>query len=126
MYQILTCPIPSPVPPQVRYSLVAMHSELPAEVVDYVCNTSAAMLEEKLGGVVRVQYFLDAVPQLAEWISASLEGVVTTDAAAVGAAAAEAVETFRSQLPEESRQMLEKSGDKDFALDMQVRSMSRP
>eukprot|EP00967_Tisochrysis_lutea_P016134 scaffold18191_cov25-Tisochrysis_lutea.AAC.1 len=103
----------------VRASLSSMHSDLPAELLDYLGDTSAAMLDEKLGGVVRVQYFRDAVPQLAEWLSSSLSGIVAVDAAGVTAVAEAAVEKFREELPEESRQMLAKSGDKDFALDMQ-------
>jgi len=45
--------------------------------------------------------------------------VVEVDDAAIAAVADSAVEYYKQMLPEESKQMLAKSGDKDFALDMQ-------
>lgn len=103
----------------VRSSLSAMHPDLPSKVLHYIGETSASLLQEKLGGVVRVQFFRNAVPQLAEWITSCLVGVVSVDAEGVTASAAAAVDKYREELPEESQQMLAKSGDKDFALDMQ-------
>jgi len=103
----------------VSEQLKGVNAALPAELLSYLGDTTAAMLEEKLGGVVRVQYFREAVPMVTEWISAEIRGVVEVDDAAIAAVADSAVEYYKQMLPEESKQMLAKSGDKDFALDMQ-------
>jgi len=54
----------------------AMATGVKPEVIGYLGDTVAAMLEEKLGGVVRVQYFKDAVGQLAEWVTTNLTGLI--------------------------------------------------
>eukprot|EP00965_Chrysotila_dentata_P166962 5513296-Pleurochrysis_carterae.AAC.1 len=46
----------------VSEQLKGVNAALPAELLSYLGDTTAAMLEEKLGGVVRVQYFREAVP----------------------------------------------------------------
>jgi len=95
------------------------YSSLPASVFTYVAETSAALLEEKLGGVVSVKYFRDAVGQCAEWISSNLDGLTAVDEVAITKVAAAAVDCFRELLSDEAKRILADSGDKDFALDMQ-------
>ena len=58
----------------VRDGVKAIAPTLTPQVLEYLGATCAAMLEEKLGGVVRVQYFRDAVPMCAEWIRANISG----------------------------------------------------
>ena len=92
----------------------------PAEVRTFLAESGAALLEEKLGGVVRVAYFRDAHTQLEAWLSDNLEGVCGgIDAAQLKATAASAVDAFKSHLSSEAQQILSDSNDKDFALDMQ-------
>jgi len=92
---------------------------LPKEVVSYVGATLAAMLEEKLGGVVRVQFFIDAVGMAADWIEANLGGLASVERAALEAIGHGAVELFKEHLSEAAKRILGDSGDKDFALDIQ-------
>merc|ERR1719253_1810895 len=84
----------------VRAGVVAAHGDVPAEVVSYIAETCAALLEEKLGGVVRYKFFVDAVGQTAEWISSNLCGLVKVDAAAITKVADAAVERFKEELSE--------------------------
>jgi len=93
--------------------------DVPGEVVTYIAETSAALLEEKLGGVVRYKYFVDAVGQLSGWITSNLGGLVSVDAGKISAVAEAAVEKFKAELSEEARKILADSSDKDFAVDMQ-------
>eukprot|EP00966_Prymnesium_polylepis_P124289 2873941-Prymnesium_polylepis.1 len=69
---------------------------LSAEVLSYLGATCAAMLEDKLGGVVRVQYFRDAVGETAQWILANVGSLATVDDAAIATVAAAAVEKFKA------------------------------
>ena len=57
-------------------------SSVPKGVVDYLGDTCAAMLEEKLGGVVRASLFSEAVGECTAWITSQLSGIMgTVDAA---------------------------------------------
>ncbi|EOD20147.1 hypothetical protein EMIHUDRAFT_117742 [Emiliania huxleyi CCMP1516] len=103
----------------VRDSLAAAVPSLPEPVATYLSHTCAALLEERLGGVVRVQNFRHAVPATEQWVSSIVEPYATAEGGALAQVATAAVENFKSQLPEEARAILAKSGDKDFALDMQ-------
>ena len=103
----------------VSKGVTSLHADLPPAVVAYVASTSAAALEEKLGGVVRVKYFRDAVPLIEEHLSRNLRDLVDVDADALRSVATSAVDTFKSLLSDDARAILEASGDKDFALDMQ-------
>ena len=103
----------------VRDGVKAIAPTLTPQVLEYLGATCAAMLEEKLGGVVRVQYFRDAVPMCAEWIRANISGYVAVDAAAVDAVAVAAVEKFKEMLSEVAKAILADSGDKNFSLDIQ-------
>ena len=103
----------------VRDGVKAIAPTLTPQVLEYLGATCAAMLEEKLGGVVRVQYFRDAVPMCAEWIRANISGYVAVDAAAVDAVAVAAVEKFKEMLTEVAKAILADSGDKNFSLDIQ-------
>ena len=90
------------------------------EVIAYIGDTGSAMLEEKLGGVVRVQYFKDSVPMLAEWITTNLTGYVgSVDGAAIEKVARATVDRFRDELSDAAKAILAESGDKDFAVDIQ-------
>jgi len=100
--------------------LGAMSLDVKPAVISYVAETGSAMLEEKLGGVVRVQYFKDAVPMLAEWMVTCIAGYVPgVDREAIATAAAAAVEKFKDELSEAAKAILAESGDKDFAVDIQ-------
>ena len=103
----------------VRDGVKTIAPTLTPQVLEYLGATCAAMLEEKLGGVVRVQYFRDAVPMCAEWIRANISGYVAVDAAAVDAVAVAAVEKFKEMLTEVAKAILADSGDKNFSLDIQ-------
>ena len=101
----------------------AKFADAPAPVLTYLAGTAAAMLEEKLGGVVRVQYFEDALGECAEWIVQNLAGAVKATLAEVEEAAkgisAAAVAKFKDLLSETAKKILADSGDKDFAVDIQ-------
>lgn len=107
----------------VQGQLSAAFPSLAAEVLLYVGETCAAMLEERLGGVVRVQYFEDAVGEAAQWISNNVNELVGGEGGCesdkVRGVASAAVELFKSMLSDEAKAILADSGDKDFALDMQ-------
>eukprot|EP00308_Calcidiscus_leptoporus_P024138 CAMPEP_0119354166 /NCGR_PEP_ID=MMETSP1334-20130426/3204_1 /TAXON_ID=127549 /ORGANISM="Calcidiscus leptoporus, Strain RCC1130" /LENGTH=1441 /DNA_ID=CAMNT_0007367649 /DNA_START=67 /DNA_END=4392 /DNA_ORIENTATION=- len=103
----------------VREGINAAAPSVPAEIATYLGETTSALLESKLGGVVRVKYFEEAVPQATEWISSNLAGVVDLGEGAVAGVAREAVERFKEELSESAKKILADSGDKDFALDMQ-------
>ena len=103
----------------VRDGVAATRPGLPAEVLSYLGETSAAMLEEKLGGVVRVKYFRDAVPACADWLAENTSSLVPGEQADLTAVAAAAVEKFKEMLSEPAKEILAASGDKDFALDIQ-------
>ena len=103
----------------IKDGLVAAYPAIPAAVNTYLGATTAAMLEEKLGGVVRVQYFRDAVPMAAQWLTTNLTGRVELDEAKTLAVANAAVEKFKEELSEAAKKILADSGDKDFALDIQ-------
>jgi len=59
------------------------------------------------------------VPATEQWVSSIVQPYATAEGGALAQVATAAVENFKSQLPEEARAILAKSGDKDFALDMQ-------
>ena len=59
------------------------------------------------------------MPATEQWASSIVEPYATAEGGALAQVATAAVENFKSQLPEEARAILAKSGDKDFALDMQ-------
>ncbi|KAL1526637.1 hypothetical protein AB1Y20_015341 [Prymnesium parvum] len=99
--------------------LAAAYPALGSEVVMYVADTTAAMLEEKLGGVVRVQYFVDAVGEVTEWITTNIAPHVEVNAELVAKLAHDEVELFKTMLSDAAKAILEESGDKDFAIDMQ-------
>ena len=62
------------------------------------------MLEEKLGGVVRVQYFKDAVPMISDWILPLLSGYVPDmDKTTVDAVAAAVVDKFKEELSDAAK-----------------------
>uniref|UniRef100_A0A7S2CNH5 Elongation factor 3 n=1 Tax=Haptolina brevifila TaxID=156173 RepID=A0A7S2CNH5_9EUKA len=98
---------------------VAAIKDVPAAVSTYIGATVAAMLEEKLGSVVRVQYFKDAVGLAADWLESNLSGIVTVNRDSLTAIADSAVELFKDMLSEVAKSILADSGDKDFALDIQ-------
>ena len=60
----------------VKEGIAQAFPAVPAAVLTYLGGTSAAMLEEKLGGVVRVQNFIDAVKELATWFVSNIEAFV--------------------------------------------------
>ena len=104
----------------VKAGITKAFPAVPAAVLTYLGGTSAAMLEEKLGGVVRVQNFKDAVGELATWIVSSVEAFASGDAAAESAAVSgKAVELFKEMLSDSAKAILAQSGDKDFAVDIQ-------
>ena len=100
--------------------LKAMAPDVKEEVITYIGATGSAMLEEKLGGVVRVQLFKDAVPMLGDWIVTNLQGYIASlDMAEVAKIAGAAVSKFEEELSEAAKKILNESGDKDFAVDIQ-------
>jgi len=104
----------------VKEGIAKAFPAVPAAVLTYLGGTSAAMLEEKLGGVVRVQNFIDAVKELATWFVSNIEAFVGGDAAADAAAVSgKAVELFKDMLSDSAKAILAQSGDKDFAVDIQ-------
>ena len=107
----------------VEAGVKAKFADAPAPVLTYLGSTAAAMLEEKLGGVVRVQYFEDALGECADWIVRNVAGAVEADAAKIDDAAkgvsADAVAKFKDLLSETAKKILADSGDKDFAVDIQ-------
>jgi elongation factor 3 len=96
-----------------------LSAAIPAEVSTYLAETGSALLEETCGGVVRVQFFKDAVGQLAEWLGAILKGYVDLPAGSLAAVAEAAVEKFKEELSSDAKRILYDSGDKDFSLDIQ-------
>ena len=104
----------------VKEGIAQAFPAVPAAVLTYLGGTSAAMLEEKLGGVVRVQNFIDAVTELAAWFVSNTEAFVSGDAAADAAAVSgKAVELFKELLSDSAKAILVQSGDKDFSVDIQ-------
>ena len=104
----------------VKEGIAQAFPAVPAAVLTYLGGTSAAMLEEKLGGVVRVQNFIDAVKELAAWFVSNTEAFVSGDAAADAAAVSgKAVELFKDLLSDSAKAILVQSGDKDFSVDIQ-------
>ena len=128
----------------VKAGIAKAFPAVPAEVLTYLGGTSAAMLEEKLGGVVRVQNFKDAVGVLASWFVSNVEAFASGDAKAEAAAVSgRAVELFKELLSDSdpspdpdpnpnpnpnpnqellsdsAKAILAQSGDKDFAVDIQ-------
>ena len=104
----------------VKAGVAKAFPKVPAAVLTYLGGTSAAMLEEKLGGVVRVQNFKDAVGELATWIVSGVEAFAGGDAAGASASlSGEAVELFKEMLSDSAKAILAQSGDKDFAVDIQ-------
>ena len=100
-------------------SVKGLSPTAPAEVANYIGETGAALLEEKLGGVVKVQFFKDAVGMLGEHVTAILSGYGALDAAKLTSAGEAAVATFKEELSEDAKRILVESGDKDFAVDIQ-------
>jgi len=104
---------------EIRAGVAAIDASLPSEVVAYIAETCAALLEEKLGGVVRVKYFEDAVGICANWIMSNISGLVTADTVSVTRVATAAVNKFKEALSDDAKRILAESCDKDFALDIQ-------
>ena len=96
-----------------------LHSTLPEQVTQYLGETGASLLQEKLGGVVRVAYFRAAPKELSDWMFSCLDSLIEHDADGIDSIANDAVDKFKDELPAEAKAILAQSGDKDFAVDMQ-------
>ena len=93
-------------------------SGIKKEVIHYLGDTCSAMLEEKLGGVVRVQLFKEAVPMVTEWMTTNISGYVA-DVPDLTPVSTATVEKFKDELSDTAKAILAESGDKDFAVDIQ-------
>merc|ERR1719183_1231916 len=78
----------------VSSGVAAAYPSLPPPVLSYLGDTCSAMLEEKLGGVVRTQYFKEAPAMCAEWLGSNLRGLVGVDDAALLSVSTAAVASF--------------------------------
>jgi len=100
-------------------SKTAAIAGVPSQMSAYLGDTTAAMLEEKLGSVTRVQYFKDAVGFAADWLEANLSGIIAVERTTLTEVAHCAVEEFKEMLSESAKRILADSATKDFALDIQ-------
>ena len=110
---------------EVAPQLSAALPGLPAAVSTFAAESAAELLEQLLGGAVKVEYFVAAPKQLEALLRPMLAPYVAApataplDSAALGPICEAAVSAFRSRLSDQAASILQSADGKDYAIDVQ-------